>query len=169
MIQSKPLLVMIAWNPRGFHLMNALPNGMTFNSSHCINEILALLLDWYRTQFGGIHRRLIIYANNARPHIARAVSQFCEDNKITKALHPPYSLDLVPSDFCLFWFMKNGLRGTLYEEANDLHGAIMAIMAIGAIGAIGTIGVILGESNVTPWNRFPSLGAEARSLYFVQW
>jgi hypothetical protein len=108
--------------------MKALPKGMTFNSSSYINQILGSLLDWYRIEFDGTHRRLIIHAYNACPHTARVFSQFCKDTEITYTPHPPDSPDLAASDFDRFVFIKNGLRGMVYEEADDLLGAIGAIL-----------------------------------------
>jgi hypothetical protein len=39
MTQWRKSLVMRAWNPRGFHLIKALPKGMKFNSNFDIHEI----------------------------------------------------------------------------------------------------------------------------------
>jgi histone-lysine N-methyltransferase SETMAR len=128
MIQSRKVLVTLAWNAHGFHLIKALPKGMKFNSTYYIHEILTPLLDWYNTQFGQTHQNLVIHADNARPHIAKVVLDFCEENGITLAPHPPYSPDLAPSDFYLFGFLKDKLKGCVYDEPGELLGAIGAIL-----------------------------------------
>jgi hypothetical protein len=39
------------------------------------------------------------------------------------APHPPYSPDLAPSDFCLFGYVKRGLAGLSFENADQLLAA----------------------------------------------
>jgi hypothetical protein len=61
------MMVIIAWNPLGFHLFDALPKGNTFNAEYYrVNILTELLL--FRPQVDG--RRLVIHAGNARPHTA---------------------------------------------------------------------------------------------------
>jgi hypothetical protein len=98
------------------------------NSTYYIHEILTPLLDWENTQFGQAHQNFVIHADNARPHIAKVVLDFCEENGITLAPHPPYSPDLAPSDFYLFGFLKDKLKGCVYDEPGKLLGAIGAIL-----------------------------------------
>ena len=38
--------------------------------------------------------------------------------------HPPYSPDLAPSDYHLFGFVKNQMRGQHYETNEALHAAV---------------------------------------------
>jgi hypothetical protein len=38
--------------------------------------------------------------------------------------HPPYSLDLAPSDFWLFGHVKTSLVGQTFDEPEQLRGAI---------------------------------------------
>jgi hypothetical protein len=101
-------------------LIKALPKGMKFNSNFDIHEIWAPLLDWCKAQFGVAQRNLAIHADNARPHTAKVVADFCEENEITVAPHPRYSPDLAPSDFYLFGFLKDRLKGSVYDEPGEL-------------------------------------------------
>jgi histone-lysine N-methyltransferase SETMAR len=39
-------------------------------------------------------------------------------------LHPPFSPDLAPSDYHLFGFMKNQMRGQYYETKEALQAAV---------------------------------------------
>jgi len=39
-------------------------------------------------------------------------------------LHPPFSPDLAPSDYHLFGFMKNQMRGQYYETKEALQTAV---------------------------------------------
>jgi hypothetical protein len=59
-IQDPKMMVTIAWNPLGFHLLDVLPKGNTFKAEYCRATILTKLLP-LRPQVDG--RRLIIHAD----------------------------------------------------------------------------------------------------------
>jgi transposase len=85
-------------------------------------------LDWYKAQLGVAQQNLVIHAHNARTNTANMVSDFCEENEITVARHPPYSPDLAPSDFYFFGFLKDRLKGSVCDESDELRGAIAAFL-----------------------------------------
>jgi hypothetical protein len=58
------MMVTIAWNPVGFHLLEVLPKSNTFNAEYYSVNILTELLH-LRQQVDG--RRFAIYADNASP------------------------------------------------------------------------------------------------------
>jgi hypothetical protein len=62
------MTVTIAWNPLGFHLLDALPKGDTCNAEYCRIDILTEFLPT-GPQVDG--RRLVIRADKARPYTAR--------------------------------------------------------------------------------------------------
>jgi transposase len=97
-------MVTIAWNPLGFHLIKALPKGMSFNAEYYRDNILTELLP-LQPQADG--RRLVLHADNARVHTARKCQAFCTDNRLWPAILPPYSPDLTPSNFFLFGHLKH--------------------------------------------------------------
>jgi hypothetical protein len=70
------MMVTIVWNSTRFYQMVALPKGMKFNADYCIARILDPLAEWRRIQVGGSDRRLHVHADNARPHIAKKVTEF---------------------------------------------------------------------------------------------
>jgi hypothetical protein len=107
-IEDPRIMVTIAWNPLGFHLLDALPKGSTFNAEYYRVNILTELLP-LRPQ---VDRRGIgIYADGGKPHTARKCRPFCEENRPRLAIHPPHSPDLAPSDFFLFAHIKHYLQG----------------------------------------------------------
>jgi hypothetical protein len=61
------MVLAIAWNPLGFHLLDALLKGNIFNAEHYRINILTELLP-FRPQVD--RRRLVIHADNTRPHTA---------------------------------------------------------------------------------------------------
>jgi hypothetical protein len=66
-------MVNIAWNQLGFHLLDALPKDNTFNAEYDRVNLFTELLP-LGPQVNG--RRLVIHADNARPHIARKYRAF---------------------------------------------------------------------------------------------
>jgi histone-lysine N-methyltransferase SETMAR len=111
------MMVTIAWNPLGFHLLDALPKGNTFNAKYYRVNLLTKLLP-LRPQVDG--RRPVIHAGNARPHMARKCRAFCEENLLRLAMHPAYSPDLAPSDFFLFGHIKHCLHGIAFPSREEL-------------------------------------------------
>jgi histone-lysine N-methyltransferase SETMAR len=53
---------------------------------------------------------------------------FMDANRMTRAPHPPYSPDLVPSDFFLFGDVKRQLSGYSFNHADDLSTAVQEIL-----------------------------------------
>jgi transposase len=122
------MMVTIAWNPLGFRLLDALPQGNTFNAEYYRVTILRELPPLHPQVDG---RRLVIHADNARPHIARKCRVFCEGNRLRLVVHQPCSLDLIPFDFFLFAYIKRCLRGTAFPSREELLAAIHEI--VGAV------------------------------------
>jgi hypothetical protein len=48
-------------------------------------------------------------------------------NEMVIAAHPPYSLDLTPSDFYLFGYVEGLLRGQSFETGEELLSAVKGI------------------------------------------
>jgi transposase len=48
------------------------------------------------------------------------MSNFCEENGLWFAPHPPYSPDLAPSDFFLFTYAKEHLKGMMFPSYEEL-------------------------------------------------
>jgi transposase len=89
-------MLTIVWNPRGFHLIKVLAKGRKFNAGHYIAEILELLSQWLSIEAAGNERKLLVHADNARPHTAKLSTQYFNENQMKSAPHPPYSPDLAP-------------------------------------------------------------------------
>jgi histone-lysine N-methyltransferase SETMAR len=124
-VKSKKLMVTIVWNPNGFHFIDVFPNGSKFNAKYYTNKILSRVSEWRQETRGGATRRLIVHADNARPHTAAISTSFLEENGMMKAHHPPYSPDLGPSDFYLFGYIIRNLSGTSFDEGRELLSAIV--------------------------------------------
>jgi hypothetical protein len=113
-------MVIIAWNPLGFHLLGALPKRNTFNGEYYRVNMLTELLP-FRPQVDG--KRLVVHGGNARPHTARKCRACCEENRLHLAVHR-YSAELAPSDFFLFGHIKHCLQGIAFSSCEELLAAI---------------------------------------------
>jgi histone-lysine N-methyltransferase SETMAR len=82
---------------------------------------------------------LPVHADNVRPHVPTRVKQYVGDHSLGTALHPPYSLDLAPSDFFLFGHAKRVLQGSEFQSLEKLSEAVVRILnAIPIATLIGT-------------------------------
>jgi hypothetical protein len=115
-IQDKKIMVAIAWNPLGFHLVEVLPKGRGFNVEHYRDNILTELIR-FRPEAG--ERYVIIHADNARPHTAQKCRTFSAENGLRPATHPADSPDLAPSDFSLFGYVKHRLQGIIFPSGEE--------------------------------------------------
>jgi histone-lysine N-methyltransferase SETMAR len=121
-------MLRIVSNPRGFHLIKVLENGRKFNSGHYIAEILESLSQWHSIEATSNQRKLLVHADNARRHTAMLLIQYCNENRMKSALHPPYSPDLAPSDFHLFEYVKRCLACLSFEDADQLLAAVEGVL-----------------------------------------
>jgi transposase len=62
--------------------------------------------------------------DNARPHHKQMTLQTIQNNGWELLSHPPYSPDLVPSDYHLFGSLKDHLRGHHYETDEAVQEAV---------------------------------------------
>jgi histone-lysine N-methyltransferase SETMAR len=129
-IASKKVMIFIAWNPCGFLLVEALPEGTRFNSLF-IREILIDKLDAKLKEMG-IKNGIIgqtMHWDNARPHISTQTMDLFAALEIATLPHPPYSPDIAPCDLYLFGYLKHCLRGLTFPDSESLVLAIYEIMA----------------------------------------
>ncbi|GFU36090.1 histone-lysine N-methyltransferase SETMAR [Trichonephila clavipes] len=66
----------------------------------------------------GVH----LLHDNAWPHTVLVTKALLTQFKWKVLDHPPYSPDLVPSDFHLFRYLKSHLGGKSFHDDDDLRG-----------------------------------------------
>jgi hypothetical protein len=110
-------------------LIKVLEKGRKFNAGYYIAEILESLSQWRSTEAVAKERKLLVHADNARPHTAKLSTQYFNENRMKSAPHPPYSPDLTPSDFYLFGHVKRCLAGLSFEDADQLLAAVEGVLA----------------------------------------
>jgi hypothetical protein len=82
------------------------------------------LSQWRSIEAAGNKRKLLVHADNARPHTAKLSTQYFNENQIKSAPDAPYFPDLGPSDFYLFGDVKRCLAGLSFEDADQLLAAV---------------------------------------------
>jgi hypothetical protein len=107
-ISSPKTMLTVVWNPLGFHLVSLLPKGQNWTSQYYIDHILPKICALPDARD---RRKLVVHADNARPHVAERVKQYLEDNNLKSASHPAYSPDCskgqhsrLEKSFSMGWF-----------------------------------------------------------------
>jgi hypothetical protein len=72
-----------------------------------------------------MNRKLVVHADNARPHTTGRTPQYIEGCGIVRAPHPPYLPDLALPDCFLFDYLESMLQRRHFKAENSLFGPIM--------------------------------------------
>jgi hypothetical protein len=73
-------MLMIVWTKRGFHLIKIMEKSRKFNAGYYIAEILEPLSQWRSIEAAGNERKLLVQADNVRPHTAKLSTQYFNEN-----------------------------------------------------------------------------------------
>jgi hypothetical protein len=119
-IISQKFMITVVWNPHGFHVIQFLLKGIKWTGRYYSDNILSQIA---ALRDVGIHRKMIVHADNVGPHVAKCVTEYMDHNSLNRAPHP-YSPDLAPSDSYLFGYVKHQLQGYEFTEAPGLVSAI---------------------------------------------
>jgi hypothetical protein len=125
-------MLTIFWATTGPLVEDWLPTNALFTGTYFCEVILPRLASAaFPDQAEQRKRRVYLHMDNARPHNSRKSLQCVADNKFKRMLHPPYSQDIAPSDFCLFGTVKQRLQtceGRSFEELQEnLHEILSSI------------------------------------------
>jgi hypothetical protein len=95
----------------------------------------------------------MVHVDNVLVHNSRMMRNFFEDNPLVRLPDPPYSLEVSPSDFCIFGKIKGALIG------QEIHGEIRLLAAVAEI--------VTGFRQ-TSCNAFFAIGLNALKMYLLQ-
>jgi hypothetical protein len=109
-IEERKIKLTIAWNPFGFHLLEALPKGRIFNAE-CYRDNIVTALVQFLPESGG--RRLIFHVDYAKLRFAR---------------YPPSSPDIAPPDFFHVGHVKNHLQGIVFQSQEELLAVMSEVL-----------------------------------------
>ena len=121
MPSAKKIMGTFFWDAEGCILIEFLEPGKTINAARYVQTLLMLRRALRDKQPG---RKVILQHDNVRPHTARLTYEKIEKMGWEVLPHTPYSPDLAPSNYHLFGFVKNQMRGQHYEMNKALHTAL---------------------------------------------
>jgi histone-lysine N-methyltransferase SETMAR len=117
------------WNPTGFYVIDRLPNGTKLNSAYFVTNILIPLQEAMFTQGSAAHqKRLVIHLDNCSVHTSRVSTEWLEEHDMRRMPQPPYSPDLVPSDFYLFPTVKERLERIQLADEDQFFESLQEIL-----------------------------------------
>ena len=115
----------VFWDIQGVILVDYLPKGQTINSDYFINILIEKLHPAIKEKRRGkIRKVILLHMDNARPHAAHKSIAKIHVLDFEILPHPPYSLDLAPSDFALFPTLKRNLKGNHYSSRSAIGSAV---------------------------------------------
>lgn len=105
----------VFWDRKGVILLDFLEPGQTINYDHYVVTLTKLKAGISRVR-PETKTAFLLQHNNAWPLTSlKTMGHFAKFGWIVLP-HPPYSLDLVPSDFHLLGLMKDGLHGQHFPD-----------------------------------------------------
>ena len=122
---SRKIMISIFWNFYDLFMIECVPEGETYNSDFVIFTLFPQLNDVAvaHRPVGGL-KSYALHWDNARPHVSNDTSTAVDELFKCSLKHPPYSPDLVPSDFFLFGYLKNALAGKKCNTEQQLKNEI---------------------------------------------
>jgi len=109
----------VFWDAEGLILAEFLKPGQTITAARYVQTLHKLRRELRDRSLGLI----IILHDNTRPHATRLTSEATAKMGWEVLLQPSYSPDLAPSDYHLFGFVKDQLRGR-YETTEAIQKAV---------------------------------------------
>ena len=113
-------MLCIWWDWKGVLYYELLPENQTINSNKYCSQ-----LDQLKAALNEKHpelvnrKRIIFHQDNSRPHVSLMTRQKLLQLGWEVLIHPPYSPDIVPFDFYLFWSLQNSLVGKNFNCLED--------------------------------------------------
>ena len=129
LICSEKMMITIVWGVWGIYIIDELPENTTMDSNYFINNILIPLYEQKNNIWPNSGRRKIwLHIDNASVHNSNMTKEKIQNTCFKRAPHPPFSPDVAPSDFFLFGYVKEKLRGQRFKSRFELYEAINEIV-----------------------------------------
>ena len=96
-----------------------------WNVNHCVPEIFQARSK--RRPRKGV-RGLLLHHDNASVHTAAVTLDFVAANDFQLVIGPPYSPDLAPCDWFLFYYVKWQLKGKQFQNVEDARAFIEGVI-----------------------------------------
>jgi hypothetical protein len=123
---SKAMLV-VFWGVFHTPVLRFLPRGESMTAEK-FKQYALLPLSELNNSFP-VGEKLMIHFDNARPHKAKSIQTLIQEEDLINIPQPAYSPDIAPSDFFLFGYIKEKLKGTKCETTEELLERIKKILS----------------------------------------
>jgi len=124
-IYTTKIMVTIIWGVNGIYLIDFLPDDESFNTPYFIQNILIPIHSKKMSIWSESNRRKIwLHLDNSRVHNSTASMKKTAELGFKRAPQPPFSPDISPTDFFLWGDIKEKLKGSKFEDKDELFEAI---------------------------------------------
>ncbi|KAG6797842.1 Ammar1 transposase [Apis mellifera caucasica] len=125
----KRRLLSVWWDYKGIVYFELLPPNRTINSVVYIEQLTKLnnAVEEKRPELTN-RKGVVFHHVNARPHTSLVTRQKLELGWDVLP-HPPYSPDLVPSNYFLFRSLQNSLNGKNFNNDDDIKSYLIQFFA----------------------------------------
>ena len=123
LLSAGKVICTVFWDRKAVIVLDFLEPGQTINSDLYVATMTKLKAQISRVR---PEKKTIFFLqhDNARPQTSLKTVEHIVNLGWTVVPHPPYSLDLAPSDFHLFGPMKDGLCGQHFPSNNAIIRAV---------------------------------------------
>ena len=119
-LHPKKVRLCIWWDWKGVLYYELLPENQTINSKKCCSQLDQLKAAPDEKHLELVNRKCIIFhQDNTRLHVSLMSRQKLLQLGWEVLIHPPYSPDITPLDFHLFWSLQNSLNGKIFNSLED--------------------------------------------------
>ena len=130
-IHGAKVMICIWWDQKGVLYYELLKPCKTINWERYRTQLIRLerAIAEKRPKYATRPKAIIFRNNSARPHVAIPVKNYLENSGWEVLPHPPYSPDLAPSDYHLFWSMQNALTGIGFTSEQGFKNWLDSFLA----------------------------------------
>jgi histone-lysine N-methyltransferase SETMAR len=115
------VMLTVFWEYQGVLLAHFQKLGENVNSASYCEVLLKLRDAIHRKCPGQLERGVLPRHDNSRPHTTRATQERIQELQWELLKHPPYSLDLAPSDFHLFGLLKDHFGSKRFADDKEVE------------------------------------------------
>jgi hypothetical protein len=117
-ISSPKLMLTVISKPHGFSVVDCLLKSQQFHANYCISNIRAAIRETFPEAEDDANRRLVIHVSNPRPHIAKSVQTFCDDN-LTESLIIPVTHRIWIRQTFRSWIISKASEWTVHLKYDE--------------------------------------------------
>lgn len=118
------VMASVFWDIEGVLMIDYMEQGKTVTGAYYATLINQLRSTIKQKRRGKLSRGILLHHDNAPAHTSHVAMAAIRDCGFQLLSQPPYSPDLAPSDYHLFRYLKDSLRGRVFQSDDDVIHAI---------------------------------------------